>query len=185
MDDVGAHGVQELGVVRDQQAGAGLQVLDVLRQPLHRELQKQTNHTHTYSSFHVLCVGTSTSIAPDRDGWWARPAATCPGSTTWRETKRAGRKQKVFKSHVFLCLNVLERWPTFILHPPERVPTPASMAAAVRDTPKPMSVNIFRTVPSSAPDAITCAHICMYVSTSPSVAGTIKRGMWDSPWGRS
>ena len=110
-----------------------------------------------------MCVCTSTSVAPDRDGWWARPAATCPGSTTWRETKRAGRKQKVLKSHVPSCMYVLERWPTFILHPPERVPTPASMAAAVRDTPKPMSVNILRTVPSSAPDAITCAHVCMYL----------------------
>ena len=44
---------------------------------------------------------------------------------------------------------------SFIRQPPERVPTGASMAAAVRFTPKPISVSMARTVDSSAPQAIT------------------------------
>ena len=38
---------------------------------------------HTYIKF------LSHTYIPGRDGWWARPAATCPGSTTWRGTRPA------------------------------------------------------------------------------------------------
>jgi hypothetical protein len=41
MDDVSANIVQELGIVGDQETGAGLEVLDIVGQPLHGELRER------------------------------------------------------------------------------------------------------------------------------------------------
>jgi len=38
VDDIGAHGIKEFGVVGHQKTCAGGEILDVLRQPLHSEL---------------------------------------------------------------------------------------------------------------------------------------------------
>ena len=43
MDNVGTDGIEEVGVMRYNQAGAGLQILDVLCKPLHSELIKMVS----------------------------------------------------------------------------------------------------------------------------------------------